>query len=30
MGVRGLKTFLEHENQTRHINVKDEVDIWKR
>lgn len=30
MGVRGLKTFLEREKQTRHINVKDEVDKWKR
>ncbi|XP_055310152.1 uncharacterized protein LOC129573547 [Sitodiplosis mosellana] len=30
MGVRGLKTFLEREQQTRPINIGNEVDKWKR
>ncbi|XP_031625913.1 uncharacterized protein LOC116342439 [Contarinia nasturtii] len=30
MGIRGLKTFLEREKQTRPINIGDEVIKWKR
>ncbi|XP_031621662.1 uncharacterized protein LOC116339756 isoform X2 [Contarinia nasturtii] len=30
MGVRGLKTFLENEKQTRTVNIAYEVQQWKR
>lgn len=30
MGVRGLKTFMERQGFTKPINVKREVEIWKR
>lgn len=30
MGVRGLKSFLERENQTFPITVGEEVKKWKR
>lgn len=30
MGVRGLKSFLEHEHQIRQINLDNEIQKWKR
>lgn len=30
MGVRGLKTFLERENQIREIKIDDEIQKWKK
>lgn len=30
MGVRGLKSFLERENQTFPVNIGEEVTKWKR
>lgn len=29
MGVRGLKSFLERENQIREINIGNEIRKWK-
>lgn len=30
MGVRGLKSFLERENQIHEIKIGDEIQKWKR
>lgn len=30
MGVRGLKSFLERENQVREIKIGNEIEKWKR
>lgn len=30
MGVRGLKTFLQKQHQTKIIQIDEEIDNWKR
>lgn len=30
MGVRGLKSFLDREGQIYPVNIKNEIENWKR